>query len=81
MAHNDHDWDLIRQEMEADAFDKRVERSMRNAEIRQRLFLGMFPKHMRNKVIDIENNILLILIILFFVFIFILLIKSCTGQL
>ena len=80
MAHNDHDWDLIRQEMEADAFDKRVERSMRHAEFRQRLFLEMFPKHMRNKVIDIENHILLILVILFFGWIFISLIRGCMAR-
>ena len=66
MAHNAHDWELIRQEMEADAFDRRVERSMRSAELKQNLFLGLFPKHMRNKVLDIESRIILILIILFF---------------
>jgi len=67
---NDNDWELIRQEMESVALEHRFERFKNKHALYNKLFLGLFPKHMRNKVVDIEERICIILLIAFFLFIF-----------
>ena len=47
---NEKDWELIRQEMEIEAGARRIERRT----YRNQVFLNLFPKRMRNKVLDIE---------------------------
>ena len=75
MAHNDNDWDLIRAEMENDVIERRFERLSAKHELYNNLFLSIFPKNKRNKVIDIEEKICMLLVAAFFIWVFILLIK------
>ena len=57
--HNDNDWELIREEMEIEAANRRFERRLRGLDSFQWLLLSLFPKHMHNKILDIESFILL----------------------
>ena len=75
MADNNNDWDLIREEMNAEAINMRFERLKRKHELYNNLFLGLFPRHMRSKVVDIEECIGLILLAVATILFFILLIK------
>lgn len=68
---NDDDWELIRQEMENEAIERRFERLKAKHELYNNLFLGLFPKDKRNKVIDIEEKICLLLLAVFTIYIYI----------
>lgn len=70
-GNNDNNWEFIRQEMETDAVNRRFERLRDKHELYNNLFLGLFPKDKRNKVIDIEEKVALTLVTVFFIFIII----------
>ncbi len=64
---NNDDWDLIREEMEAEALARRIERRT----YQNQLFLNLFPKHMRKTILDIETFLVFVPVLGLLLYIFI----------
>lgn len=65
MNHNNDDWELIREEMEAEAYNRRAARRINGFMAVNNMFLRLFPKDKRDKVMGIEVILMYIPILAF----------------
>lgn len=72
---NDDRRDLIEEELYDEALDRQFNRIYHKHEVRNNMFLSLFPKDKRDKVLDIEERVMLLLLFAFFIYFIIML---CT---